>query len=263
MIIINGISLESIMILNGIQLDAGLTELSGDPTAWAAGSAEGQWAYMTGTSAVYRWRSADSLWVAAEAYSAGTLTRFATIVGTEDSTGLTALGYTVNTGGGGSVTTATIGGESYVALNTGGVSTQTCNLSRSVTSGHGHYYAGKLQVTAATGASQSHCMIPYMRNGSRVVWFNGAAATNQARFEPAAMFDSSGNDLWTASVWLEVLILTSGTAYARTDHGDWFAAIGGPQCSSTTSTDEFIGDSSSTSSATVNLRAFTTWDIAP
>lgn len=242
---------------------AAVTELSGDPTAWATGSVDGEWAYVTATGAPYRWRATDSLWVAAEAYDAGTLTLFATIDGDEDAAALGAIGYTVNTGGGGGVANPTIGGNSYVALDTSGGAGQTCNISRSVTSGHGHYYAGWAQVTSATGSTASHCMLPYMRNGSRIVWLNGAVATNEARFSPAAMYDSAGNDVWTAPVWLEVLILPSGTAFARADHDDWFAAIGAAQCGATASTDEFIGDSSGTASATVNLRAFTTWDIAP
>jgi len=245
--------------------DAGetLTELTGDPESWADGGTDGGWGYASGTSAVYRWRSTDSLWVAAEAYDAGTLTLFATIDGSEDAAALGTLGYSVNTGGGGGVTTATIGGHSYVALDTSGGAGETCNLSRSVTSGHGHYYAGRVQITAATGSSASHCMLPYLRDGARIYWLNAAAATNQARFSPAAMFDASSNDLWTAPVWLEVLIVPSGSAYARADHGGWFAAISAAQCSATASTDEFIGDSSGTVSATVNLRAFSTWDIAP
>ena len=242
--------------------DAAVAELAGDPASWSAGGSEGSWAYVTATGAPYRWRSDDSLWVAAEAYAAGTLTRFATIDGDEDSTALTALGYTVTTSGGGSITNPTIGGQSYVALNTGGVSSQRSNISRTVTSGHGHYYAGSVQVTAAAASTATHCMLPYMRNGSRVVWLNGAAATNQARFSPAAMYDDANNDLWSAAVWFECLILPSGTAFARADHGDWFAAIGATQNATTTSTDEYIGDSSGTSSATINLRAFTTWDIA-
>lgn len=241
---------------------AAVVELSGDPTAWPAGSADGEWAAVTSTGAAYRWRAVDSLWVASEAYSAGTLSLFATIAGTEDAAGLSALGYTVNATGGGAVTTATIGGVSYVALNTNGIASQTCNLSRSVTAGAGQYYAGFVQVTSATAGSASHCMIPYLRDGSRIRWLNGAAASNQARFSPAAMYEDTANDLWTAPVWFECLMLPGGASYARADHGTWFAAIGLSQCGATTSSDEFIGDSSGTTSATVNLRAFSTWAVS-
>lgn len=240
----------------------GVVELSGDPTAWPAGSADGDWGYVTATGAPYRWRATDSSWIAPEAFSAGTLSLFASIDGDENQAAIEGLGYTVTRSSGGVLTNATIGGNSYVSLDTGAVSGRTCYLSRTVTSGQGHYYAGHVRITKASAASATHCMIPYLRDGSRIYWLNGAAAPNEARFSPVAFYDNSSNDLWTASVWFEMLILPGGTATARANHGSWFATIAASQCGPTASTDEFIGDSSGTASATINLRAFKTWDIA-
>lgn len=231
------------------------------------GATDGEYG-VGANGAIYRWDDTSSKWVANEAYLSGTLTEIATIIGTEDQTAIEALGYTVAETNGGVLTNATIGGRSYLTLNTSAGNSATCNISRSVTSGQGRYWAGYVQITNGATTTSTSAMIPYFRDGARIWWLNGSAANNNARFAgasgtPTGAFNNAENDLWTAPVWLEVIITLDGNAMARKNHeSEWFAFVADNQMPATASTDEFLGDSSAVTSNTLNIAEFTTWSIS-
>lgn len=231
------------------------------------GTTDGQYG-VSANGAIYRWHDASSKWVANEAYLSGTLTEVATIVGDEDQTAIEGLGYTVAETNSGVLTNATIGGRSYVSLDTTAGATATCNLSRTVTAAQGRYWAGYVQITGGTSTTSTSAMIPYFRDGARIWWLNGSAANNNARFAGTSgtstgAFNNAENDLWTAPVWFEVIITLDGNAMARKNQeSEWFAFVADNQMPTTASTDEFLGDSSGVTSNTLNLAEFTTWAIS-
>ena len=239
-----------------------------DLTTWDSrpdGTSDGERG-VASTGAIYRWHAASSLWVANEAYEAGTLAHVATIDGDENQAAIEALGYTVTKSGSGVITNTTISGREYVTLDSDASNGDTCYLKVSTVSGYGRYYAGYVRVDA-TGTSSYAGGVIFFEDGARkyysslvkdlndVVWVSG---TNTA-----GSFLDGGADVRTAAVWFEMLVSPGGGGYIRTGNSEnWHSCVGPTQLSATSLIQDRIGDLSGSFSSEMHLAEFTTWAIS-
>lgn len=230
-----------------------------DLTDWAnrpAGS-DGEIGYRA--SSVYAWDVDLEEWIAFEA-SAHTRTLVAYIAG--DSA--TLAGWTKDESGGGTITTATVSGRSYVSLDATAGSSARANIARSWTSGRGIYQCGWVAVDNTSGTlSGSVAMVPYVRDGARIKHLHGCIGGPGARMvsgTSAIGMQKSGDSLATP-VWLEVFAPPGGQMLARINGEPWSQGAAATQFATTSSTDIFLGDSAAGGSVRMLLADLTIADL--